>query len=142
MDYEKFFERKLDDLQKEGRYRIFADLERRRGGTQALLREGDQNNDVTVWCTNDYLGMGQNQEVLEAMHDALELCGAGAGDDDCRCLSLDFSRCEHRGRGAYRGRELAQLRALARKRHYASGIPKVEQTARLRHGAAAWAWGF
>ena len=79
MDYEKFFERKLDDLQKEGRYRIFADLERRRGGTQALLREGDQNNDVTVWCTNDYLGMGQNQEVLEAMHDALELCGAGAG---------------------------------------------------------------
>ena len=79
MDYEKFFEQKLADLHDEGRYRVFADLERQRGGTQATFREGGQRNDVTVWCSNDYLGMGQNEEVLDAMRKALDLCGAGAG---------------------------------------------------------------
>lgn len=79
MDYEKFFEQKLADLHDEGRYRVFADLERQRGGTQATFREGGQRNDVTVWCSNDYLGMGQNEEVLGAMREALDLCGAGAG---------------------------------------------------------------
>lgn len=79
MDYEKFFEQKLADLHDEGRYRVFADLERQRGGTQATFREGGQRNDVTVWCSNDYLGMGQNEEVLDAMREALDLCGAGAG---------------------------------------------------------------
>ena len=79
MDYEKFFEQKLADLHDEGRYRVFADLERQRGGTQATFREGGQQNDVTVWCSNDYLGMGQNEEVLDAMRKALDLCGAGAG---------------------------------------------------------------
>ncbi|MEC9184140.1 MAG: 5-aminolevulinate synthase [Pseudomonadota bacterium] len=79
MDYEKFFEQKLADLHDEGRYRVFADLERQRGGTQATFREGGQRNHVTVWCSNDYLGMGQNEEVLDAMREALDLCGAGAG---------------------------------------------------------------
>ena len=79
MDYEKFFEDKLADLHDEGRYRVFADLERQRGGTQAVHREGGQENGVTVWCSNDYLGMGQNEDVLDAMREALELCGAGAG---------------------------------------------------------------
>ena len=79
MDYEKFFEQKLADLHDEGRYRVFADLERQRGGPQATFREGGQRNDVTVWCSNDYLGMGQNEEVLDAMREALDLCGAGAG---------------------------------------------------------------
>ena len=79
MDYEKLFEDKLADLHDEGRYRVFADLERQRGGTQAVHREGGQENGVTVWCSNDYLGMGQNEDVLDAMREALELCGAGAG---------------------------------------------------------------
>ena len=79
MDYEKFFEQKLSDLHNEGRYRVFADLERQCGGTQATLREGGQQSDVTVWCSNDYLGMGQNEDVLDAMREALEVCGAGAG---------------------------------------------------------------
>ena len=79
MDYEKFFEQKLSDLHDEGRYRIFADLERQRGGTQAIHREGGQQADVAVWCSNDYLGMGQNEDVLDAMREAIGLCGAGAG---------------------------------------------------------------
>ena len=79
MDYEKFFEQKLADLHNEGRYRVFADLERQCGGTQATFREGGQQNGVTVWCSNDYLGMGQNEDVLDAMREALKVCGAGAG---------------------------------------------------------------
>jgi 5-aminolevulinate synthase len=79
MDYEAFFAKKLADLHDEGRYRTFADLERRRGGPSARHREGGQEHDVTVWCSNDYLGMGQNEDVLEAMREALDHCGAGAG---------------------------------------------------------------
>ena len=79
MDYDKFFEQKLSDLYNEGRYRTFADLERERGSTQAFHREGGQKAGVTVWCSNDYLGMGQNEDVLDAMREALNLCGAGAG---------------------------------------------------------------
>ena len=79
MDYEKFFAEKLADLHEEGRYRVFADLERERGGPRARHREGGQVNGVTVWCSNDYLGMGQNEQVLAAMKEALDVCGAGAG---------------------------------------------------------------
>ena len=79
MDYEAYFAEKLADLHDEGRYRTFADLERHRGGPLALYREGGQQNDVTVWCSNDYLGMGQNEDVLEAMRGASDSCGAGAG---------------------------------------------------------------
>ena len=80
MDYEKFFADKLADLHDEGRYRVFADLERQAGGfPRAHFHEGGQVNDVTVWCSNDYLGMGQNAEVMAAMKDALDRCGAGAG---------------------------------------------------------------
>ena len=78
MDYEAFFAKKLADLHDEGRYQTFADLERRRGGPSARHREGGQEHDVTVWCSNDYLGMGQNEDVLEAMREALDHCGAGA----------------------------------------------------------------
>jgi 5-aminolevulinate synthase len=80
MDFEAFFATKLDGLHEEGRYRIFAELERRRGQFPAAKRYlGDSVSDVTVWCSNDYLGMGQNEAVLAAMHAALDECGAGAG---------------------------------------------------------------
>ncbi len=80
MDYESFFEAELAKLQEEGNYRVFADLKRKRGHFPAAsLHKGEQVDDVTVWCSNDYLGMGQHPKVLEAMHAALEECGAGAG---------------------------------------------------------------
>lgn len=80
MDYDGFFKQHLSDLKAEGRYRTFADLERRAGDfPTAVQRDSTGERDVTVWCSNDYLGMGQHPQVLEAMHEAIEHCGAGAG---------------------------------------------------------------
>ena len=80
MNFEKYFRHELAALSLEGRYRVFADLERQAGNFPRATYHGASGpRDVTVWCSNDYLGMGQNPEVVAAMHDALESCGAGAG---------------------------------------------------------------
>ncbi len=84
MDYEQRFREVIAGLKAEGRYRIFADLERAAGRFPRARRhrpasEGGGAQDVTVWCSNDYLGMGQHPVVLAAMHEAIERCGAGAG---------------------------------------------------------------
>jgi 5-aminolevulinate synthase len=78
MDYEGFFKQRLDALRAEGRYRIFADLERRCG---RFPRAYDHRigAEVTVWCSNDYLGMGQHPAVLAAIEEGLRAHGAGAG---------------------------------------------------------------
>ena len=80
MDFEAFFAEKLDELHSDGRYRVFADLERRAGHFPKAFRHvGDNVQEVTVWCSNDYLGMGQNSLVMDAMKEAIDTCGTGAG---------------------------------------------------------------
>jgi 5-aminolevulinate synthase len=80
MDYENFFRGELDGLKREGRYRVFIDIERRAGRfPKATLHGRGGKREVTVWCSNDYLGMGQHPAVLAAMHEAIDACGAGSG---------------------------------------------------------------
>ncbi len=81
MDFEKFFTRSLDGLKEEGRYRVFADLERHKGNFPKATRHKPDGTvtDVTVWCSNDYLGMGQNPKVSDAMKEAIDRAGTGAG---------------------------------------------------------------
>src|SRR5437588_11173542 len=78
MDCESFFGKRLDALHAEGRYRVFADLERRCGRFPRAF-DHRMGAEVTVWCSNDYLGMGQHPAVLAAMAEELRGSGAGAG---------------------------------------------------------------
>ena len=82
-DYIAHFENKLNEVRKEGRYRSFANLERIAGRfPKAIYRpENGVEKEVTIWCSNDYLGMGQHPVVLNAAQEALENSGAGAGGD-------------------------------------------------------------
>ena len=85
--YRTFFERNLQQLTQDGRYRQFANVQRQQGGFPKATYHGfvdgrvhpREPSEITVWCSNDYLGMGQHPKVLQAMHEALQLTGAGSG---------------------------------------------------------------
>ena len=79
--YEAYFENRIKELHNEGRYRVFAEIERRVGHfPRAVYRAADgTEKDMTIWCSNDYLGMGQHPKVIKAMCDAVQTSGAGAG---------------------------------------------------------------
>ncbi|MDX1737391.1 MAG: 5-aminolevulinate synthase [Alphaproteobacteria bacterium] len=83
MSFDQYFKDKLTQLHDEGRYRIFAELERQVGQFPAVKyyedTDGNPTENVKVWCSNDYLGMGQDSRVIEKMQQVLAECGAGAG---------------------------------------------------------------
>ena len=81
MDYSAQLDASLQNLHSEGRYRTFIDIERKNGNfPHATWRKSDGSEQpITVWCGNDYLGMGQNKVVLDAMHEAIDATGAGSG---------------------------------------------------------------
>jgi len=81
LNYDAMIDRAIERLHEEGRYRTFIDIERRRGAfpNARWTRPDGELRPVTVWCGNDYLGMGQHPVVLEAMHRALDAAGAGSG---------------------------------------------------------------
>ena len=80
MNFECLFQQRLETLHREGRYRVFADLKRRRGFFPVADHfAANGSREVTVWCSNDYLGMGQHPAVRAAMHEAIDAVGAGSG---------------------------------------------------------------
>jgi 5-aminolevulinate synthase len=80
VDYRAAFETAVEKVKSEGRYRVFADLKRIRGEfPRATWTSEAGERDVTVWCSNDYLGQGQNPVVLQAMHEAIDTVGSGSG---------------------------------------------------------------
>jgi 5-aminolevulinate synthase len=81
MDYTAAFTTALQQIRSEGRYRVFADLKRHRGDfpRATWMRDDGAESDVVVWCSNDYLGQGQNPVVTEAMKAAIDTAGAGSG---------------------------------------------------------------
>ncbi len=81
MDYNAAFETAIAQVRDEGRYRVFANLKRHNGQfpRATWIRDDGSEQDVTVWCSNDYLGQGQNPVVLQAMHDAIDAVGSGSG---------------------------------------------------------------
>jgi len=85
MDYANKFAVALEGIRAEGRYREFADIQRRRGRFPSARHfsgggdAGKEPGEVKVWCSNDYLAMGQNPVVIAAMHEAIDAAGAGSG---------------------------------------------------------------
>ncbi len=80
MDFDSLFRAQIETLKAEGNYRTFAELERKRGEFPRAANHKDGTvSEVTVWCSNDYLGMGQHPDVVKAMVDCVQACGTGAG---------------------------------------------------------------
>ena len=92
MNFDVMFDAQLEALRDEGNYRIFAELERRCGDFPKAQSHCDESpGEVTVWCSNDYLGMGQHPVVRQAMKDAVDQCGTGAGGT----RNISGTNCHH-----------------------------------------------
>jgi len=80
MNFQEIFKEQIEQLKAEGNYRVFAEIERKQGSFPVANNYNkDSTQEVTIWCSNDYLGMGQHPDVLAAMHAAIDNSGAGAG---------------------------------------------------------------
>ena len=113
MDFDHLFQSQLDALKTEGNYRTFADLERRRGDFPKANRHGASVDEVTVWCSNDYLGMGQHPDVVAQMIATVEACGTGSGGT----RNIGGNAIQHRALEA----ELADLHGKASALLFTSG---------------------
>ena len=79
MDYQSRFAETVEDVRHEGRYRVFAHLERVAGRFPHAINHGPGPDEVGIWCSNDYLGQGCNPVVIEAGREAMQSMGAGSG---------------------------------------------------------------
>ena len=81
MNYDQIFDAAIGRLNSEGRYRVFIDILRNKGSYPNARCFAGHNGpkDITVWCSNDYLGMGQDPDVIQSMHEAVDAFGAGSG---------------------------------------------------------------
>ncbi len=81
MDFENFFDDKLSKLKQQGNYRYFAELARQSGKFPyaQLYRDMQEHSTIKIWCSNDYLCLGQHPKIIETMHRAIDISGAGAG---------------------------------------------------------------
>lgn len=79
VNYDKYFTNAIEQVKLEGRYRIFTDLSRQAGKFPVAINHSKNNEEVVLWCSNDYLGMGQHPEVIKAISEAASSMGAGAG---------------------------------------------------------------
>ena len=92
MTFDALFTEQLDTLREEGNYRVFAELERHCGAfPRAASHDEGTPDHVTVWCSNDYLGMGQRQTVTARMKEVIDQCGAGAGGT----RNISGTNCHH-----------------------------------------------